>query len=366
MLMIETPGDNILQTITPDAVHPNGGQHGPAPRSIIETFALTKRFSKMRNYRALLRFRRQENLTAVDAVSLRIGEGEVFGLLGPNGAGKTTLVKMLCTLILPTEGRALIDGNDVVANAAAARQRIGLIDCQERSFFWRLSGRQNLEFFAALYNLRGPQADRRIAELLDLVGLSDHADRQFMHYSSGMRQKLAIARGLLAMPPIVFMDEPTRSLDPVIAHELRVFIRETLVQALGRTVVLVTHRLEEAEELCQRVAIMNHGKIIACGPVEQIKQRITARQRYRLVVQNLRSHTLESLRDIPGVVQVQWSEDHSHGLEVALVLAEEQAALPAVIRFIVAHGGDIQQCQTERVSLEEAFVHLVRGTQDEL
>jgi len=132
-------------------------------KNIVETFSLTKRFSQSQNYRALFRFRRQEDLTAVNSVTLQIREGELFGLLGPNGAGKTTLIKMLCTLILPSEGRALVGGKDVVTEAAAVKPLIGLVDCQEHSFFWRLSGRKNLQFFAALYGLHGARADERIA-----------------------------------------------------------------------------------------------------------------------------------------------------------------------------------------------------------
>jgi ABC-2 type transport system ATP-binding protein len=332
--------------------------------NIVETFSLTKRFSKARNYRALLRLRRQEDLTAVDSVTLQVREGELFGLLGPNGAGKTTLVKMLCTLILPSEGRACVCGQDVVANAAAVKPLVGLVDCQERSFFWRLSGRQNLQFFAALYGLRGAEADERIAELVALVGLSEHVDRRFMGYSTGMRQKLGVARGLLAHPRVIFMDEPTRSLDPVITRDLRIFIRETLVERLGRTVVLVTHRLEEAEELCDRVAIMNHGRIIACGPVAEIKRRIPARQKVHLHVRHLPSRALDGLRATPGVVQCRWATGNPNGLDLELVLADEKETMPLVMRHIVFHGGDVQHCQAQGLSLEEAFVHLVGGDRD--
>lgn len=334
--------------------------------NIIETFSLTKRFSRSRNYRALFRFQRQEDLTAVDAVTLQVREGELFGLLGPNGAGKTTLIKMLCTLILPSAGRALVRGQDVVTEAAAVRPLIGLVDCQERSFFWRLSGRENLQFFIALHGLRGAEADARIEELLSLVGLNEHADRRFMSYSTGMRQKLAVARGLLAMPPVLFMDEPTRSLDPVIARDLRTFIRETLVEKMGRTVLLVTHRLEEAEELCDRVAIMNHGRIIACGPVAEIKQRIAVRQRYHLHVQHLPSEALDALRAIPGVVGLQAMAGNPPSLNLELLLADEKETLPEVIRLIVSHGGHIQHCHAQDVSLEQAFVHLVRDDKDGL
>jgi ABC-2 type transport system ATP-binding protein len=333
---------------------------------IIETFSLTKRFSKAKSFRSLLRFRRQEDLTAVDRVTLQIREGELFGLLGPNGAGKTTLIKMLCTLILPSEGRALVDGEDVVAGAAAVKSMIGLVDCQERSFFWRLSGWQNLEFFATLYGLRSAEAEERIAALLDLVGLTEHAGLRVLGYSSGMRQKLAVARGLLAMPRLIFMDEPTRGLDPVTARELRAFIRDTLVAELGRTVVLVTHHIEEAEELCDRVAIMNHGQVVACGPTEEIKRRLAVHQEYRLRVAHLPATALDGLRAIPGVAGLRWTTSGPHGLNVELLLENEAGALPEVIRSIVSQGGDVQHCDALGFSLEQAFVQLVNDGGDGL
>jgi ABC-2 type transport system ATP-binding protein len=331
---------------------------------VIETQALTKAFSRRTDYRALWRLGRRHDLVAVDAVDLVVEEGELFGLLGPNGAGKTTLTKLLCTLILPTSGRATVCGHDVVADAADVRREVGLVDCQDRSFFWRLSGWQNLLFFAALVGLHGAQARRRIAELVDLVGLEGDIDRRFMTYSSGMRQRLAIARGLLSMPLVVFMDEPTRSLDPVTARDLRRFIREILVDALGRTVVLVTHRLEEAEELCDRVAIMNHGRVLACSPAEDIKRRISARLRYTLRVRRLAPEVLAPLRGAPGVADLCMADANSHGVELQLLLADEDTCLPGLIREIVTLGGDIVHCQSQGLSLEEAFVQMVQGSDD--
>jgi ABC-2 type transport system ATP-binding protein len=335
-------------------------------KQIVETFALSKKFHKSAGYRdLLLRPFRREEIVAVKDVTLQVQEGELFGLLGPNGAGKTTLIKMLCTLILPSGGRAQICGRDIVADAAAVRPLIGLVDCQERSFFWRLSGRQNLEFFAALQGLHGTETHDRIDELLDLVGLNNDAEHRFMSYSTGMRQRLAVARGLLSMPRVIFMDEPTRSLDPVTARELRAFIRRTLVEELKRTVVLVTHRLEEAEELCDRVAIMNHGQIITCGSVEEIKKQIPARQKYRLRVRHLPLQALDGLRAIPGIVRLRWVAGNPHSLNLELVLADEKKVLPSVMSFIVSQKGDIQHCQAQNLSLEEAFVHLIKGDENE-
>jgi ABC-2 type transport system ATP-binding protein len=331
-------------------------------KPIIETSDLGKRFRRSGGYRDLLtRPFRKEEITAVEGVTLRVREGELFGLLGPNGAGKTTLIKMLCTLVRPSEGRASVCGKDVVAEAAAVKPLIGLVDCQQRSFFWRLSGRENLRFFAALHGIRGAECDERITALLDLVGLSEQADRRFMSYSTGMRQKLGIARGLLAKPRVIFMDEPTRSLDPVIARDVRSFIRRVLVERLGGTVVLVTHRLEEAEQLCDRVAIMNRGRIIACGPVSEIKQRIPVRQKYRLDVRHLPPESLEGLETLAGVAQLQATAGNPGGVHLELMLADEKETLPSLMRFIVSQGGDVERCQRQELSLERAFVHLVEG-----
>jgi ABC-2 type transport system ATP-binding protein len=243
---------------------------------MIETAGLTRHFAAGNGWRALLPPARLPTVTAVDNVSLRIEAGELFGLLGPNGAGKSTLVKLLCTLILPSAGRAGVAGFDVARQAGAVRQRVGLVDTHERSFFWRLTGRQNLEFFAALQGLRGAAAHRRLVDMLELTGLTGPADRRVMHYSTGERQKLAVARSLLAMPPVLFMDEPTRSLDPTAAAALRVFIRHTLVNRLGRTVVLVTHQLAEAEAMCDRLAIMSKGRVVACGTTGEITTGVQA------------------------------------------------------------------------------------------
>ncbi|MBN2134868.1 MAG: ABC transporter ATP-binding protein, partial [Acidobacteria bacterium] len=179
---------------------------------------LTKIFPSTSGYRDLLPFRKRRYTTAVQDVSLNIKEGEFFGLLGANGAGKTTLIKLLCSLVIPTSGSAGIFGHDILKEEQAVKKLVGLVSSEERSFYWRLTGRENLEFFAALYHLDISQAGRRIDELLRIVGLDKHADVRFQGYSTGMRQKLAIARGLLSEPKILFVDEPTRSLDPVSAR----------------------------------------------------------------------------------------------------------------------------------------------------
>lgn len=198
-----------------------------------------------------------------------VQEGEVFGLLGPNGAGKTTLIKMLTLLLSPSEGEAEINGFNLKAEGQIKRS-IGLIYPGERSFYPRLTARQNLGFFAALHNLSFKLARKKIDELLELVGLKNMADIWFEEYSSGMKQRLAIARGLLNDPKIIFMDEPTKGLDPLEAHRFRKFIKDFLVKKQKKTVFIATHQLDEAQELCTSIAIMHLGEIKLCAKLEDL------------------------------------------------------------------------------------------------
>lgn len=219
-------------------------------------------------------FRRRpalEGITPVDGVDLFVRKGEVFGILGPNGAGKTTLIKILCTLILPTGGEARVDGFDVVKESGRVRESIGLVTTDERSFYWRLTGRQNLEFFASLHNFYSDDARDMVDELLGVVDLKSAADERFLNYSAGMKQRMAIARGLLNDPSVLFMDEPTRSLDPGAAQGLRNFIKDEIVRERGKTIFISTHNLEEAEHLCDRVAIFDDGRIKVVGSPNDLK-----------------------------------------------------------------------------------------------
>jgi ABC-2 type transport system ATP-binding protein len=204
-------------------------------------------------------------VTALDGVNLQVGQGEIVGLLGPNGAGKTTLLKILCTLLLPTDGRAAVNGHDVVQAPRSVRRAVGYCLDTERSFYHRLTGRQNLAFFAALNNLGSQQTPARIAEVLGMVGLNGAAGEPFMTYSKGMQQKLGLARALLTDPAVLLLDEPTKSLDPGAAGEFRRFLRSILMGRLGKTILLVTHSLEEARLCCDRLAIMHQGRIIFQG-----------------------------------------------------------------------------------------------------
>ncbi len=237
----------------------------------IETIGLTKEFRKNKS---LFRSQKDGVLRAVDGVDLQVRKGELFGLVGPNRAGKTTLLKLLSTLILPTSGKASINGYDILKEEEKVRASIGLVTGGERSFYWRLTGRQNLRFFAALYKLSSLEAKKRIDELFELLELKEQEDIQFQQYSTGIKQRMAVVRCLLNDPEVLFMDEPTKSLDPGAAYKLREFIKDELVGRKGKTILFVTHQMAEAEDICDRVAIMDNGKIKACGSMDELRKAV--------------------------------------------------------------------------------------------
>ena len=322
----------------------------------IHTTALTKRFRRLDGIRDVVAYPwRRADVLAVDAVALTVQRGELFGLLGPNGAGKTTLIRMLSTALLPTSGGARVAGHDVVADARAVRRSIALVGCDDRSFFPRLTGRANLEFFAALGQVPAARARRRIGELLERTGLGESAERPFHTYSSGMRQKLAFARGLLSDPEVLFLDEPSRSLDPISAREVRSLISEYLVGELGRTVVLATHSLTEAEELCDRMALIRDGRVVGAGTVAELRRSLPHGVRCELRLAAVPVALASALRGLPGVLDVDAPDGDEPGL-LRLTLGDEDAVLDTVLRAVIDHAGRIRSCTTREASLEEIYV----------
>ncbi|MFQ6082433.1 MAG: ABC transporter ATP-binding protein [Candidatus Aminicenantia bacterium] len=243
---------------------------------IIETKNLTKYFTASTNLIDFFprAFSKRPIVKAVDGVNIKIEKGEIFGLLGPNGAGKTTLIKMLCSLIIPTKGEAYVNGFEIVKNGEMVRRSIGLVTGEERSFYWRLTGKQNLKFFGALYNMKSKEINKKIDYLVELLEMQEYIDIRFDEYSTGMKQHLAIARSLLSDAKILFMDEPTKSLDYYSANKLRQFIKERIVGQDKRTVFFTTHNLQEAGDFADRIALMDRGIIKACGTVSELKKKI--------------------------------------------------------------------------------------------
>jgi ABC-2 type transport system ATP-binding protein len=329
------------------------------PPYAVEAYGITKRFPKLKRYREMLLhpFKREE-IIALRGVDLLVGRNELFGLLGPNGAGKTTLIKVLCTLMLPNEGRAKVSGYDIFQHGKEIRRRIGYVVNEERSFYWRLNGRQNLEFFATLNNLSPAQAKRRIDQVLEVTGLGQDADKLFKDYSTGMRQRLAIARGLLTDPEILFMDEPTRSLDPSSAQHLRQFILEEIIQRRGKTVFFSTHNLAEAE-MCQRIAILHQGRVKICGTLQHILG-LTPSRRYLIKLHRNGFNHREALLSLPFVERVSELKPDSCSpyLPLEVDINERQGSIWQLIEKVVGAGGRLEACHPQELSLEEVFSRL--------
>ena len=307
----------------------------------IETMGLIKSFPRRRGLRQIARHPlHKETITALNGVDLQVEEGELFGILGPNGAGKTTLIKLLCTLILPDGGEAWVNGYSTFREEESIKRSIGLVTGEERSFYWRLSGRRNLEFFATLHNMSSFQAQKRINAILEILELQEKANDLFYTYSTGMKQKLSLARGLINDPQILFVDEPTKSLDPVAAQNIRKLIREKLVKEQGKTVFLATHNLEEAQQMCDRLAIIDRGRILSLGTPSEIRKTVSEEDRYILKVRSLAAEALEKIRRQKKVAHLSSRPDPANSsvylLEVRLL--EHETALPLVIETLVSSG----------------------------
>jgi ABC-2 type transport system ATP-binding protein len=297
--------------------------------------------------------RKRDPVDALDGVSLTIPVGEVHGLLGPNGAGKTTLVKILSTVLLPTSGSAAVLGHDVVAEARAVRPQIGIVFGGERGLYWRLTGRQNLEYWGALYKLSRPEIRERTGLLLERVGITDRADERVETYSRGMKQRLHLARGLIGDAKVLFLDEPTTGMDPLAAREFRALIGE--LRGEGRTILLATHDMAEAEALCDRVTLIDRGSILATESPRTLGRVISRFQ--RIDVEGARDDVVEQIAALAGVASVA-PADTGIRIEVA-----EEGVTADVLKLLVDSG--VTSVRTSMPSLEEVYVQLIgdRGLQ---
>jgi ABC-2 type transport system ATP-binding protein len=290
----------------------------------------------------------------VRGVSFEIAEGELFGLLGPNGAGKTTTIKMLITLLLPTAGEARVLGHDVVEDAQWVRRRIGYVFGGDRGLYERLSALDNLRYFAELYGVEPRRQRARIAELLELVGLAGREKERVEGYSRGMRQRLHIARGLLHDPDVVFLDEPTIGVDPIGARELRSMIAG--LKDVGKTVLLTTHYMFEADALCDRIAVVARGRIVAEGTPRDLKQIVSDGVVVEIEVYGIEEQALEPIRAIPGVTSV--GMENQEQAQLVVVQAETGHA-PTHEILARLEGVTIGRVTTREPTLEDAYVALV-------
>lgn len=295
--------------------------------------------------------------TAVDGVSLQIRRGEIFGLLGPNGAGKSTTIRMLCTLLEPTSGSAKVNGYDIIKEGNQVRQSLGTVLAGERSIYWKLTGRENLEYFAALYHIPPAIAHQRINELLSRMELTERANELVEKYSTGMKQRIAISKALLSQPPILLLDEPTLGLDPQAARMVRELIAS--LRNEGHTILLTTHYMEEADQLSDRIGIIDQGKIIALDAPENLKQRIDQKEVIRLEIAGWRDEMGDTLRQLPTVENLVARHMGSDSLwEVSLRAANSRAILPGVVETVNYNGTRLVNMNIVRPSLEDVFIHL--------
>jgi ABC-2 type transport system ATP-binding protein len=301
--------------------------------------------------------RTAREIVAVEDVSFEIQEGELFGLLGPNGAGKTTTTKMLTTLLIPTSGTAAVKGFDVVKDADQVRRRIGFIFGGERGLYWRLSGIDNLRYFASLYNVDPDATKKRIEYLLDMVGLNGRGEEKVQGYSRGMKQRLHVARTLLHNPDILFLDEPTLGLDPVGAREFRQVILN--LQSEKKTILLTTHYMFEADALCDRIAVINHGRIIALDTPGGLKSQVRDMNVVEVETFGLPGPILERLRSLPFVDALS-VEDHDQKQMLLVQTVRGAEAVPDIMSAI--EGQRVGRVVVREPTLEDAYVRLVGGT----
>ncbi|MHB1016648.1 MAG: ABC transporter ATP-binding protein [Coriobacteriia bacterium] len=289
-------------------------------------------------------------LAAVDDVSFTIEQGEIFGLLGPNGAGKTTTISMISCLIDPTAGAITVDGNDVATAPGAVKSALGVVP-QEIALYPTLSAQENLSFWGQMYGLSGSELKQAVAEALELAGLADRAKERVEKYSGGMKRRINIAAGILHKPKVLLMDEPTVGIDP----QSRNHILETVkgLNAAGMTVLYTSHYMEEVEYLCDRIAIMDHGRIIAEGTLNELRDVVGGMDVVAVKVAGMRSGIVDRVRAIDGVERVEGTE------EVLEVLTKSSGSIMGrLVSTLESEGAHVTSVSVTEPNLESVFLHL--------
>ena len=306
-------------------------------KNIIETKILTKKFG---------------SLTAVNGVNLEVKEGEIFGFLGPNGAGKTTTISMLTTLMKPSSGTAMVAGYDLIKESSYVRSVIGVVP-QTFSLFPELTAAENLEYIGKLYGIKNSAVKEKTIELLKTVALYEHRDRISGEFSGGMKQRLSIAASIMSHPKVLFMDEPTTGLDP----QSRIAIREVSrkLNKSGITIFYTTHDMEEAEKLCDRIAIMDKGKIIALGTSREIKQSIKDEHLVEVEIKNPSNEIISDLRKLPFVLSVQKDD----GI-INIAVKQKEGVFFRLSDFFSKKRQKVLEIRVKEHSLEDVFIHLTK------
>jgi ABC-2 type transport system ATP-binding protein len=324
---------------------------------------ITSNLSRIYKIRSVKKGEARE-LAALQDINLEIQAGELFGLLGPNGAGKTTLIKILTTLLSPTTGKACVAGYDVSREPGKVRQRINMVSGGESSGYGLLTVRENLWMFSQFYGIPSGQANRRIKELLEIVGLADRMNSKSSDLSTGLRQKMNIVRGFMTDPEVLFLDEPTLGLDVGASREVRHFIRKWVKDDPRRTILLTTHYMVEADELCDRVAIINQGRVLSCDVPETMKRNLQHEALFRIEVSSIQNTPIERFSSLPGVKKIIHLPEDGYSI-LELVLTKDDA-LSAVVNTMTQEDIHILNLQKHEPTLEDVFVDLVGRSMEEV
>jgi ABC-2 type transport system ATP-binding protein len=325
---------------------------GSTMQSIIHVENLSKTYTSKE--RTKIFTSKKRTVEALKNITLDINNGEIFGLLGPNGAGKTTLIKCLTTLLLPSEGTAIINGYDLLHDDKMIRTSIGCMLMGERGLYWKLTGRENLHFFGSLYYIPHDKRQQKIEELISLLNLSEYIDRTVETYSSGQKMKLAFAKSLINEAPILVLDEPTVTMDVHSARELRQIVKD--LNKKGHTIVYTTHVMQEAEELCERVAIIDKGEVIALGSPDELKAQL--KQESVIKIEGIiKEKALQHIRKLPTVKKAVVT--NSNGLSTLVVVSEDsRGVLPHMIKILFDTNSIIEYISPEEATLEDVFISM--------
>lgn len=305
-----------------------------------------------------------KELTALKNVNLEVKTGELFGLLGPNGAGKTTLIKILTTLLAPSSGSAEVAGFDVAKNPGDVRQRINMVSGGEASGYGLLTVKENLWMFSQFYGIPSKEANKKIEELLKIVGLEDRMNTKSSDLSTGLRQKMNIVRGFMTDPDVLFLDEPTLGLDVGASREVRKFIRNWVDENPSRSLLLTTHYMVEADELCDRVAIINKGKVLACDTPENLKRGLQSEAIYQMEISSINGTSIETFQNLAGVRCATHSPQD--GYSILELILEREEVISSVVNTMTDSEIRIINLQKRQPTLEDVFVDLVGRSMEEV
>lgn len=296
-------------------------------------------------------------VTALDGVTTQIREGELFGLLGPNGAGKTTLIKILATLLLPTRGKAFVAGYDVTKDEFPIRQRINMVSGGETSGYGLLTARENIWMFSQFYGVPSRTAKERIDALMDTFGLKDKRNAKVRTLSSGQRQKMNMIRGFVTDPDILFLDEPTLGLDVNAARVIRDYVMDWVRKQSGKTVLLTTHYMMEADEMCDRIAVIDHGRILACDTPENLKRMIRKDTTFRLEVDAIKDTS--AFAAISGVKNFSFKNDIAKNTTNLTFILDGESAVADILSSVMGQGSKVHSLQKSEPTLEDVFISMV-------